>query len=375
MTDLSRMTDLFEVEFLSNAIADYAIAIAILVIGFIAVAIVRTIILSRMKRWATRTAVPLDERLIQLIERPAVRLLYLGVIYVAVGNLTLHPILERVLDVVCIIVATVLVVSVLCSVLEYSVRAYWFDRRESAALEQTFSALLPALKIVIWAIGVVFLLSNLGFDISAVIAGLGIGGLAVALAAQGVLADLFSYFSILLDRPFEIGDFILVGDFIGTVEKIGITTTRLQSLTGEGLVISNTDLTASRIKNFKRMKRRRITFALGVTYETTHEQMKGIPAVIKEIVDRTEGVSFDRAHFLSYGDFSLNYEVVYYVETPDFGVYADAQQQINLDLKEAFEARGIEFAYPTQVLYLNQMNSDASNSNGSGNSQAAALSQ
>lgn len=369
------MTELFEVEFLNDASADSLIAIAILVIGFIAVAIIRTIVLGRMKRWATRTAVPLDERLVHLVERPAVRLLYLGVIYVAVGNLALHPILERVLEVVCIIIATVLVVSVLCSVLEYSARTYWFDRRESAALEQTFSALLPALKTVIWAIGAIFLLSNLGFDISAVIAGLGIGGLAIALAAQGILADLFSYFSILLDRPFEIGDFILVGDFIGTVEKIGIKTTRLQSLTGEGLVMSNTDLTSSRIKNFTRMKRRRINFALGVTYETTHEQMKGIPAVIKEIVDRTEGVTFDRAHFLSYGDFSLNYEVVYYVETPDFGVYADAQQQINLDLKEAFEARGIEFAYPTQVLYLNQTNSDASSSNGSGNRPAAALSQ
>lgn len=369
------MTELFEVEFLSNAIADYVLAIAILGIGIFAVAIIRTIVLGRVKQWATRTAVPLDERLIQLIERPAVRLLYLGVLYVAVGNLTLHPILQRVLDVVCIIIATVLVVSVLCSVLEYGIRAYWFDRRESAALEQTFSALLPALKTVIWAIGVVFLLSNLGFDISAVIAGLGIGGLAVALAAQGILADLFSYFSILLDRPFEIGDFILVGDFIGTVERIGIKTTRLQSLTGEGLVISNTDLTASRIKNFKRMKRRRISFALGVTYETTHEQMKGIPDVIKDIIDRTEGVTFDRAHFLSYGDFSLNYEVVYYVETPDFGVYADAQQQINLDLKEAFEARDIEFAYPTQVLYLNQTNGDASSNNGGGNSPAAALSQ
>ncbi|NEP19192.1 MAG: mechanosensitive ion channel, partial [Leptolyngbya sp. SIO4C1] len=154
--------------------------------------------------------------------------------------------------------------------------------------------------------------------------------------------------------PFEIGDFIIVGDFVGTVEHVGIKTTHMRSLSGEQLILANTDLTNARIRNFKRMRRRRIVFSFGVTYETGLSQIQRIPELVKDIVDSTTSVTFDRAHFLAYGDFSLNFEVVYFVETDDYAAYMDAQQQINLGLKAAFEREAIEFAYPTQVLYLNQ---------------------
>ncbi len=196
------------------------------------------------------------------------------------------------------------------------------------------------------------MLDNLGFKISAVIAGLGIGGIAVALAAQAILGDLFSYFAILFDRPFEVGDFIILGEYLGTIEHIGIKTTRIRSLSGEQLVFSNTDLTSSRLRNYKRMGKRRVVFKLGVTYQTTLKQLKTIPGIIENIIKGVKDTTFDRVHFSSYGDFSLIFEVVYYVMSRDYNKYMDIQQVINFAIKKEFEAGGIEFAYPTQTLYL-----------------------
>jgi small-conductance mechanosensitive channel len=184
------------------------------------------------------------------------------------------------------------------------------------------------------------------------VAGLGIGGIAVALAAQAILGDLFSYFVIFFDRPFEIGDFIIIGDFMGSIEHIGIKTTRIRSLGGEQLVFSNTDLTNSRIRNYKRMEKRRVVFKLGIVYQTTTSQVKEVPGIIKTAIENVQDTVFDRAHFATYGDFSLDFEVVYYVLSGDYNKYMDIQQDINFEIKEEFEKRGIEFAYPTQTLFL-----------------------
>ena len=169
----------------------------------------------------------------------------------------------------------------------------------------------------------------MGFDISALVASLGIGGVAIALASQGVLQDLFSYFSILLDRPVQIGDFIIVGDFVGTVEHIGIKTTRMRSLSGEQLIIANTELTGSRIRNFNPMEERRIVFTIGVTYDTGFKHLQEIPNFIQGIIEATKNTRFDRCHFSSYRDSSLNFETVYYMTTSDYTAYMDAQQHIN----------------------------------------------
>ena len=206
--------------------------------------------------------------------------------------------------------------------------------------------------------GLVFLLDNLGFKVSAVITGLGIGGIAVALAAQTILGDLFAYFVIFFDRPFEIGDFIIVGDKLGSVEYIGLKTTRVRSLSGEQLVFSNKDLTDSRIHNYKKMERRRVVFQLGVIYQTTLEQVKEIPAIVKQIIENQKDTAFDRGHFAKYGDFSLNFEFVYYVVGSDYNKYMDIQQAINLEIYKVFEEKGIEFAYPTQTLFMSMLNSN-----------------
>ncbi len=337
--------------FLNNTLAAYGIAIAILIAGFILIQLVRSAILSSLQRWEKQQQSPLDQRLVNIFSQPLMRLLYIGTVYIAIANLNLHPILGQTLQVLAVLIATVTGIQFLSQFSEYLLRSY-LVRKGNPELEQSFNALTPLIRAIFWAVGFVFLLDNLGFDISAVVASLGIGGLAIAFAAQGILQDLFSYFSIVFDRPFAIGDFIVVGDYLGTVEQIGIKTTRLKSLSGEQLILANTDLTSSRVRNFKRMEQRRIVFTLGVIYETSAEKLKQIPAMIENIIQAVEGVKFDRAHFASYGDFSLNYEVVYLVNTGDFNTYMNCQQQINFALFEAFAAAGIEFAYPTQVHYL-----------------------
>jgi small-conductance mechanosensitive channel len=222
-----------------------------------------------------------------------------------------------------------------------------------------------ALRIVIWAAVVLLILENLEVEVTPLIAGLGVGGIAVALAAQNILGDLFASLSIVLDQPFVVGDFLAVGDFLGSVEKVGLKTTRLRSLSGEQVVLSNADLLSSRIRNYGRMYERRVVFALGVTYQTPAEKLKAIPPMIKEIIQSEKETRFDRAHFKAYGDFSLNFEIVYYVLSREYNVYMDIQQRVNLEIYERFAAQGIEFAYPTQMLYLTK--SDGGNGNGNGN--------
>ena len=211
------------------------------------------------------------------------------------------------------------------------------------------------IKGVLWAVAVIIILSNFGYNVSALAAGLGIGGLAIAFAMQNILSDVFASFSIYFDKPFRIGDFIIVGDDLGTVKHIGIKTTRIQTLQGQELIISNKELTETRVNNYKKMERRRISFTFGVEYGTKLKQLKKISSIVKEILDKIKIADLDRVHFKQFGDFSLNFEVVYYVNKPDYLTYMDTQQEINFALKERFEKEGIVFAFPTQTIYLNKI--------------------
>ena len=217
------------------------------------------------------------------------------------------------------------------------------------ALAWTSGASLP---LKAWTVILFLVLDNLGINITTLVAGLGIGGIAIALAAQNILGDIFNSVVILVDKPFEVGDFIIVGNEMGVVEKIGIKTTRVRSLFGEQVVFTNSDLIGSRIKNYKRMQERRITFQIGVTYQTSAEKLEQIPGMIKEIVAAIDKTRFDRSHFKGYGDFSLNFETVYYVLSGDYNLFMDIQQAINLALFRKFEDKGIVFAYPTQTLFV-----------------------
>ena len=232
--------------------------------------------------------------------------------------------------------------------------------REDPSRVSSFGILSLAAQVAVWSLALLVALQNLGFEITALIAGLGIGGIAIAFALQNILGDIFCSVAIVLDKPFGVGDFIIVGDQAGVVENIGIKTTRVRSLWGEQSVFSNADLTNSRIRNYKRMEERRITFALGVTYETPVEKLERIPAIIRETIASTSMTRFDRAHFKEYGDFSLNFEVVYYVLSPDYNTYMDIQQTINLAIFRRFTEEGIDFAYPTQELIIRPNSESAS---------------
>ncbi|HEU4653840.1 MAG TPA: mechanosensitive ion channel family protein [Steroidobacteraceae bacterium] len=237
----------------------------------------------------------------------------------------------------------------------------WLERKRRASMA-TNRAAVGSLgiigfiaNIVIWAMVGLLTLDNLGVDITALVAGLGIGGIAIALAVQNVLGDLLASLSITLDRPFVVGDFLAVGDFLGSVEYIGIKSTRLRSLSGEQIIISNSDLLSSRVRNYGRMNERRVVFATSVTYETPIEKVEKIPALIRQIVESQSDTRFDRSHFAKHGSDSLDFETVYYVLSADYNRYMDIQQAINVRLHREFAQMGVEFAYPTQRLLVSSV--------------------
>ncbi|MFP4424640.1 MAG: mechanosensitive ion channel family protein [Candidatus Woesearchaeota archaeon] len=207
-------------------------------------------------------------------------------------------------------------------------------------------------KVVFALIAVLVFLATFGVNVTSLVAGLGVGGIAIAFALQNVLEDIFSSLSIYLDKPFKEGDFVILGTDKGTIQSIGIKSTRIKALEGHELVVSNRELTTVRVNNYTPMDRRRIVFGFGVLYDTPKTKLNKIPKIVQKIIDGMEGATFDRAHFKEFGDFSLNFEVVYYVEKPEYVAYMDAQQEINLALVSAFKKEGIGFAYPTQTIFL-----------------------
>jgi small-conductance mechanosensitive channel len=241
-------------------------------------------------------------------------------------------------------------------VVEYLLRRYLMKRNHVESSENfdisAYSAINITGKFLLWTLLFLLLLDNLGINITALVTGLGIGGIAIALAVQNILGDIFASLSIVLDRPFEVGDFIVVGEKAGTVENIGLKTSRIKSLSGEQLVFPNKTLIETEIRNFKRMQTRRIVFGFGVVYNTPREKLKRIPEIVKDIIENTKDVSFDRAHFTKFAESSLDFEVVYIVQTPEYNTYMDTQQHINLALFERFADEGIEFAFPTRTVII-----------------------
>lgn len=347
------MHELLTYPIFSNTILDYVTSLGIFFGGVLCVYAFKKFVLNRLRRLAEMTESSLDDLLVNAIAK-AVPIIYTSVLYLSLHVLTFAPKFERGLDIAAIVLITIFAVRAGVSTFNFALQAYLKKTEDSSGTERQLKGVRGLVNFAIWAIALVFLLDNLGVKISAVVAGLGIGGIAVALAAQAVLGDLFSYFVIFFDKPFEVGDFIVVGDKMGVVEQIGIKTTRIRALGGEQMVFSNTDLTNSRVHNFKKMEKRRVVFKLGVTYQTPARKLKIIPPVVKAAIEAQEGAAYDRGHFASYGDFSLNFEFVYYVTGADYTKYMDIQQAINLAVFEAFENEQIEFAYPTQTVFVSK---------------------
>lgn len=312
----------------------------------------RGLLLRRVRKLAAKTTMHVDDFLGDLVE--SLRKFFLLAVALVLGArlVVLSDGAMQTLRVGFIILALLQVGFWATHLLTYVLR-----RRAASHEEETQSAALQTIERfargLIWAVVLVMILDSIpGIEVSSLVATLGITGIAVAFAIQNVLSDLFAALSITFDQPFVVGDVIEVGDLIGSVEKIGLKSTRLRSLTGEQLIFSNSDLLESRIHNYKKMQRRRVVLRFGVNYQTPARQLQAIPAIVKEAVIVHENVTFDRAHFTGFGSSSLDFEVVYWIETPDYGLYMDMQQAIDLQLLQDFQEAGIEFPYPTQTIYL-----------------------
>ncbi len=341
-----------------NTLQSYIIVIVIIVLGILVVRLFKRTLLAWLKRVVQKSTTTFDDFLVQGIGNAFLPLLYFGVVYFALKSLVLPIWLNRALDIAGMFLWVFLITRLIIFAIHYFLKDHLRRRGRTATDFQQIKGIMLILSVLIWIVAVLFFISNLGYNVATLLTGLGIGGIAIALATQNIIADLFNYFVLFFDRPFEIGDFIVVEDKSGTIESIGIKTTRVRALTGEQLVFSNTDLTNSRLHNFKRMQRRRIAFTTGVTYNTPKEKLVKIPLIIKEAITTQPDTLFDRSHFLSYGDFSIVFETVYFVLSDDFNKYMDINQAINLFLYDAFKREGISFAYPTQSLIVRNSATD-----------------
>jgi small-conductance mechanosensitive channel len=307
----------------------------------------------RLAAFAERTETRLDDAAVGLIRQTKWWVLAAFGIYVAARFLDIP---DRPGEWIRVAAAVALIVQIGIWVSELI--GVWIENSRRRRMNSTPAAAtgLYAIgivgRLILWSVVLLMILDNLGVNVTALIASLGVGGVAVALAVQNILGDLFASFSIIFDKPFVVGDFLVIDDYMGSVEHVGLKTTRVRSLTGEQLVFSNSDLLGSRIRNFGRMNERRVAFEIGVTYQTSRDKLKRIPDMLKAAIEKQSQTRFDRAHFKSFGDFSLIFETVYYVGVPDYNVHMDIQQAVNLGIHEAFEREGIDFAYPTQTLFM-----------------------
>jgi small-conductance mechanosensitive channel len=340
------LPNFFEQEYFGNTANAWLIAITVFVIGVTAIAAVKAFVLSRLTVKAKTTETEVDDILVDLLRQTRPYFYTILVLYAAAHTLVLPNPLSRGLHFLRLAAVLLQLFVWGSGLIDYFVKRY--TRRSGESHRSSSIATIRAIgfagRFLLLVIVVLIALQNLGFNITALVAGLGIGGVAVALAIQNILSDLFAALSIMVDKPFVIGDVIAVDNFTGTVERIGLKTTRLRSDSGEQLIFSNGDLLKSRIRNYKRMYERRVAFTIKVPYNTDRTALANIPDIIQKVIESHDQVRFVRSHFLSFGDSSLNIETVYYMLTPDFTRYADTQQTINLSIMKEFDAAGIEFA-------------------------------
>jgi small-conductance mechanosensitive channel len=345
--------DLWAWTFLGNTLAAWVASLVVAIVVFVGLVVLKRVMVGQLNALVRRAESDLGSVAVAALR--GTRLWFLGLVALRAATLVLivPGRIDALLETAVVIAVLIQFAIWLNKGVTQWLRTYTDRNIESdAAAVTTMRAVVFLARLAAWSIVLLLALDNLGYNITALIAGLGVGGIAVALAVQNILGDLFASLSIVVDKPFVVGDFIIVDEYLGTVQHIGLKTTRVASLSGEQLIFSNTDLLKSRIRNYKRMNERRIVFSFSIVYQTPLEDLRMIPDMVREIVDSQELARFDRAHFKEFGDSALVFEVVYHVSVPDFNAYMDVQQSINLALFERFADRGIDFAYPTQTLYM-----------------------
>jgi small-conductance mechanosensitive channel len=346
--------DVLHFQFLGNSVADWGLGLVTFLVTLTVLPLVKRAVAARRRAWTEQdrqqvhTAIELTTL---LAARTGRWFLWAVALYFASRDLTFAPRLERVITVTIVTLFWLQV-----GIWAMATVRFLIDRRRAssaqvdAILTGSMDVILFSAGLVIWAMVMLLALDNLGVQIKPLLAGLGIGGIAIALAVQTVLSDLLASVSIALDKPFGIGDSLTVGDYQGTVEHIGVKSTRLRSISGEQIIIANADIIKARVRNFGRMGDRRTVFQFGVAYDTAVDVLAAIPAEVRKIVEAQRDARFDRCHFLVYGDTALQFELVYFVTKPDFLVYADIQQTINLALLTRLREMKVQLAAPTRAM-------------------------
>lgn len=340
-----------------NTVMAYLIAAGGILIAWLALRILRSRVISVIRKKTEATKGHLDDVLVKSVENYLLPFTYLWVNYSIISQLALHPKLERVLEVAMIFITAFYTIRLINYLICGAITVYMERREEPAERIRQLNGILMVVKAMVWIIGIIVLIDNLGYNIRTVIAGLGVGGIAVALAAQNILGDLFSYLVIFFDKPFEIGDYIVVGPNSGVVERIGVKTSHVRSLDGQQLVMPNAEMVKTVIHNYKRLLRRRMVFTTRVTFQTPPSLLKEIPGMLRDIINNYEPTKFDRSHLKDFGEYGVMYETVYYIDSADFAVFMDTHQAICIDILETFGRKGIEFAFPTtQTIFSNKDN-------------------
>ncbi|MCS7109510.1 MAG: mechanosensitive ion channel family protein [Candidatus Micrarchaeota archaeon] len=356
-------SQILQLEIFGNTVYDYLIAIGVFVVTWITIFIVKKIILNQLKEITKRTKTTIDDKMIEYVNSISVIFYVVFSIYISTLFLKLPDIVNKIITYSLIITLAYYIVKFVHKVIEHLFGKIEAEQAKKYN-ETDFSQLhlmRDIVKAVVWLIAALLFLSNLGFDVTALIAGLGIGGIAVAFALQNVLSDIFASFSIYFDKPFKKGDYIVVGNERGTIKKIGLKTTRIESVEGDEVIVANKMLVDSVIHNYKKMNFRRATFTFGVEYNTPIKKLEKIPQIIKEIIESKKYenkniTKVERVFFKSFGDSALIYEVQYTIFSNDYNVYAAIQNEINIEILKRFNKEKIRMAYPTRTVYLKKVN-------------------
>ena len=337
-----------------NTVGQWLLAAGIFAASVAILMLVKRLVIGRFFHFASRSPNEIDDIIVELLKRTRVSVLMIFALAgVTLLLLVLAPPVRTAIKFVAVVALFFQGMSWGNAIISYWVSHYAARRgMTSGSSAGTVGALVVLARVALFIILLLFALDNLGFQIAPLIAGLGIGGIAIALAVQNILGDLFAALSIVVDKPFAVGDFIVIDTHLGTVEHIGLKSTRIRALSGEQIIIGNADLLKARINNYKRMVERRAVFKLGVTYDTDADALRRIPGIVQQAIAQQDRTRFDRCHFRTYSDSSLDFETVYWVLTPEFNAYMDIQQAINLEILIRFRAEGIEFAYPTRTIHL-----------------------
>jgi len=342
-----------EWQFYHNSVQAWLVAGIVFVVIGATLFIARTLLARRLARVAARTSTTADDAVVDLLRRTR----YFFILAAAVAGAALF------LDLPRRAIAVGHVLGTIALILQFAIWGnglitFWFqnyaERKADSdvASRTTIAAFSFVARAILWTMLLLVTLNRLGIDVTALVTGLGVGGIAVALAVQNVLGDVFAALAIVLDKPFVVGDAISVDTLTGTVENVGLKTTRIRSVNGEQLIFSNTDLLKSRIRNFKRMQERRVVLTIGVSYDTPPDTVARIPAMLREAVEAQDQVRFDRSHFMSYGESSLVFETAYFVLTGDYLTFANTNQAVNLAVLRRFSAERIDFAFPTRTIVV-----------------------